>query len=108
MSRYFPHEQLVAYQLAAEVARWLAEDARFPPGTASLKDQAVRAGWSVALNVAEGRARGGDAGRNHYRIAAGSAAEACAALDLVRVPGAAAQQEKLRRVGALLRGLARV
>ena len=38
------------------------------------------------LNLAEGRARGGDAGRNHYLIAAGSEAEACACLDLVAPP----------------------
>ena len=65
----------------------------------------MRAAQSAALNIAEGRARGGDAGRNHYRIALGSAAEACAALDLVHVAGAADQQAKLRRVGALVRGL---
>ena len=105
MERYFDHERLIAYQLAAEVARWLTHDARFPPGTASLRDQAVRAAQSAALNVAEGRARGGDAGRNHYRIALGSAAEACAALDLVAVAGGAEQQAKLRRVGALVHGL---
>jgi four helix bundle protein len=105
MSRYFHHEQLVAYQLAAEVARWLLHEARFPTGAAALKDQAVRAAQSVALNLAEGRARGGDAGRNHYRLAAGSAAEACAALDLARVPRAAEQQQKLRRIGAMIHGL---
>ena len=53
------------------------------------------------------RSRGGDAGRNHYRIAAGSAAEACAALELVGTSEALALQPKLRRVGAMLRGLAR-
>jgi four helix bundle protein len=105
MERYFAHERLLADPLAAEVARWLVQEARFPHGAASLKDQAVRAAPSVALNVAEGRARGGDAGRNHYRVALGSAAEACAALDLMAVPGGAEQQEKLRRVGALIRGL---
>ena len=105
MSRYFHHEQLIAYQLAAEVARWLLHEARFPTGASALKDQAVRAAQSVALNLAEGRSRGGDAGRNHYRIALGSAAETCAALDMVRVPGGAEQQEKLRRIGAMIHGL---
>lgn len=105
MGHYFDHERLLAYQIAAEVARWLLHDARFPAGASALRDQAVRAGQSAALNVAEGRARGGAAGRNHYRIALGSAAEACAALDLAQVAGAGDQQEKLRRVGALLRGL---
>ena len=105
MSRYFDHEQLIAYQLAAEVARWVHHDAKFPAGTASLKDQAARAAWSMALNLAEGRAVGGSAGRHHYRVALGSAAETCAALDLVRVPGAAEQQAKLRRIGAMIHGL---
>lgn len=105
MSRYFHHEQLIAYKLAAEVAVWLLHEARFPVGAASLKDQAVRAAQSVALNLAEGRSRGGDAGRHHFRVALGSAAEACAALDLVRVPGGGEQQEKLRRIGAMIHGL---
>ena len=105
MEPYFDHERLIAYQLAAEVARWVLLEARFPTGASSLKDQAVRASQSVALNIAEGRARTGDAGRNHYRIALGSAAEVCAALDLVKVVGRADQQVKLRRIGAMLKGL---
>ena len=103
MSRYFDHEQLLAYQLAAEVARWVHHDAKFPAGTASLKDQTARAAWSMTLNLAEGRAVGGSAGRHHYRVALGSAAETCAAL--VALPDAAARQAELRRVGAMLRRL---
>ena len=67
----------------------------------------MRSSGSVVLNIAEGRARGGDAARNHYRIALGSAAEACAALDILPVPGAPEVQVKLRRVGAMLARLAR-
>ena len=78
----------------------------FPRGFASLKDQALRAAQSVVMNIAEGRGRGGDAGRNHYRIALGSAAETCAALDLLGSAAGAEQQQKLRRVGAMLRRLA--
>ena len=105
MDRYFDHEQLIAYQLAAEVARWIFHDARFPPGASSLRDQAVRASQSVALNLAEGRGQQGAVRRNNYRIAMGSAAETCAALELVRIPGAPEQQAKLRRIGAMLHGL---
>jgi hypothetical protein len=47
------------------------------------------------------------AGRNHYRIALGSAAETCAALDFAPVPGVADQQVKLRRVGAMLAKMSR-
>jgi len=102
----FDHENLDAYKIALEVARACVM-LRVAPGRAHLRDQLVRAADSVVLNLAEGRARGGDAGRNHYRIAAGSAAEACACLDLVGTPEAAAQQPKLRRIGAMLHGLRR-
>ena len=106
MEYRFDHENLDVYRLALEVARACAV-LRIPAGRAHLRDQLQRAADSVVLNIAEGRARGGDAGRNHFRIAAGSAAETCAALDLVGSPEAAAEQPKLRRIGAMLRGLLR-
>jgi len=106
VEHYFDHETLDVYKLALEVAR-ACTGLRIPPGRSHLRDQLQRAADSVVLNIAEGRARGGDAGRNHYRIAAGSAAEACAALDLVGSPEAALEQPKLRRIGAMLRGLVR-
>ena len=62
---------------------------------------------SVVLNIAEGRARGGKAEQNHYRIAQGSAAEACTVLDVVDITGASEQQSKLRRVGAMLNKMSR-
>jgi len=58
-------------------------------------------------NIGEGRSRAGDAGRDHCRIAWGRAAETCALLDLVVLPGAAERQQALRRVGATLAALAR-
>jgi four helix bundle protein len=61
---------------------------------------------SVVLNIAEGRSRGGKAGQNHFRIARGSAAEMCAVLDRLRLPGSLAQQDKLRAIGSMLTGLA--
>lgn len=106
MEYRFDHENLDVYKLGLEVARACAT-LRIPAGRSHLRDQLQRAADSVVLNLAEGRARGGDAGRNHYRIAAGSAAEACACLDLVGTVEAAEQQPKLRRVGAMLRGLTR-
>jgi four helix bundle protein len=102
----FAHESLDVYQLALDVARWVAT-ARFGSGNSDLRDQAVRASRSIVLNVAEGRARGGDAGRHHLRIALGSAAEVSAVLDLVALPGASEQQTSLRRVGAMLARMAR-
>lgn len=106
MEYRFDHENLDVYKLALEVAR-ACPGLRIAAGRSHLRDQLQRAADSVVLNLAEGRARGGDAGRNHYRIAAGSAAEACACLDLVGTAEAAEQQPKLRRVGAMLRGLTR-
>jgi hypothetical protein len=61
----------------------------------------------MVLNIAEGRGRTGDARRNPYRIALGSAAETCAALDIVPVPEASDVQTKLRPIGAMLAKLSR-
>ena len=77
-------------------------------GRAHLKDQGQRASDSVVCNIAEGASkRGTAAGRNNLRIALGEAGECCAVLDLVRISGAAEQQQKLRRIGAMLHRLAR-
>ena len=102
----FDHERLDCYQLALGVARELSS-VKFPRGDADLRDQAVRAARSVVLNIAEGRARGGGAQRNHYRIALGSAAEVCAALDLVALESREDLQNCLRRVGAMLAKISR-
>jgi four helix bundle protein len=109
MATGFPHENLDCYRLAVGVARWVAAS-RFPPRCANLTDQAVRAAQSVVLNIAEGAARGGPAGRNHFargrgRLALGSAAELCSVLDLVEVAEAAPRQAEIRRIGAMLRRL---
>ena len=96
-----PHERLICYRLALKVARWL-HATRFPRGATDLRRQAVRAADSVVLNIAEGASRQGDAAKNHFRIALGSAAETCAVLDLVELPDAEERQHDLRRVGAML------
>ena len=105
-SSFFPHETLRAYKLAVQVSRWVSAS-KFPRGMAWLKDQAQRAAGSVALNIAEGHGRSGQARRNHYEIAYASASEACAALDLIDLPGAAEQQQHLRDIGSMLAGLMR-
>ncbi len=98
------HENLDAYRLARDVARWVrATD--FARGDADLKDQALRASRSCVLNLAEGCSSLGGNRRKHFRIAMGSAAECCAALDLVVLPGAAERQDELRRVVAMLHKL---
>ena len=101
----FPHERLRCYRKALAVARWF-DGIRLPSFRHNLRDQGMRAMDSVVLNIAEGCARGGKAGQNHFRIARGSAAEMCAVLDRLALPDAEAQQEELRAIGAMLTGLA--
>ena len=102
----FDHEGYDVYRLTISVARWLHQ-ARFPRGRTDLRRQALRAVDSVALNIAEGCGRKRDAGKNHFRIALGSAAETCAVLDLVDLPDGGDQQDKLRRIGAMLAVMSR-
>ncbi|WP_230467677.1 four helix bundle protein [Lujinxingia vulgaris] len=98
---HFNHERLYCYQLAKEVVDWLNNE-KFPVGRSNLKDQTVRASESLLLNIAEGASRSGPSRANHYRIALGSAAEFCACLDLLPFRNKDEQQNKLRRVGAML------
>lgn len=103
----FPHERLVVYRLAVEAARRV-RTARWPRRTAHLRDQAVRASESIALNIAEGVGRGpGDARTNHHSIAFASAAECMAALDVVDLPDKDDIEALLRRIGAMLRSVTR-
>lgn len=100
----FPHEKLDCYQLAKTVARWTL-GARWPHGLSHLKDQANRAATSVPLNIAEGLQRHGKDRSYHYSVAAGSAAELSAILDLVSIEGSDEMQSLLDRIGAMLRKL---
>ena len=102
MSHILRHEQLHAYRVARDVARWVRKEARFPRGEASIRDQARRAADSVVLNLAEGSYREGKDRFHHFRIAMGSAAECCAVLDLVEVPGGTETQQQIRRVVAMI------
>ncbi len=109
MSDYlFDHERLDVFHLAVEVNHWFAA-ASFPAGRAHLRDQGLRAADSVLLNLAEGLPnRQANMGKRHFRIALGSAAEAAVVLALLpQLPGAPDTLKKLRRVGAMLRALAR-
>ena len=97
----FGHEKLDCYRLAVEVGLWL-KAAEFPKGDAGLKDQALRACRSIALNIAEGNAGDGKRRANYFNIARGSAAEVAACLDFVELAGAAEQKDKLRRINRML------
>ena len=72
----------------------------------SLADQLRRAASSVVLNIAEGNRRTGKDRLHFFRIAAGSAAEARAALEVARAWGmvgaAPVAEAELDRVLAML------
>jgi len=106
MTYEFTFESTDVYRLAVRVARWMRQ-APWRPDQRTLRDQGVRAAESTVLNIAEGWSRSGQAGRNHLRIAAGSAGECVAVLDLVDFKEAADRQQDLRRIGAMLNRLQR-
>ena len=97
---FFRHERLTCYQFAVEVGRWLRA-APFPPAEAELQKQAIRAADSIVLNLAEGSRQKGGNRQRHFRYAQGSAAEACAVLDIVALPDGPDVQLKLRRIAAM-------
>jgi|SRR5690242_14607075 len=113
MTNFFqlPHERLHAYQEARKLLECIREaeisDVR-------LRDQALRAGTSVCLNIAEAVGRTGSMDRARvFAIARGECCEAGAALDIARAsgrcrPGAAeAGATHARAAYALLTGLIR-
>jgi four helix bundle protein len=102
----FSFENLDVYKLSLSVNERVAAT-RWPVGRSHLKDQAIRAADSVVLNISEGCGRGRltKAGKNHFRIALGSAGEVFAVFQMLRTDPEL--QDDLRRVGAMLAGLAR-
>lgn len=97
----FRFEDLDCFKLALEVAEYI--DSINPRrGQANIYDQTLRAAQSVVMNISEGASRDGKAAINHFRIAQGSAGEALGGLFLLRCPDATANQDKLRRIGAML------
>ena len=97
----FTHERLDCYRVALEVNQWLKKQ-KFEPADKDTKNQATRASNSMLLNIAEGTSSRGNQRAFHLRKARASAAEVCACLDTVNLPDAQEQQQKLRRVGAML------
>jgi len=103
---YFSFERLDVYTLSVEVNRAVSR-LDWPAGRSHMKDQAIRAADSMALNVAEGaeRRRGSKAAKNHFSIAKGSAGEVFAVLDILDLdPGS---RGKLQRIGSMLSRLSR-
>jgi len=104
---YFDFENLDVFRLSVAVNQWFGSTP-FPPGRSHLKDQGLRASDSLVLNLAEGVARQGvKAGRNHLRIARGSAGECAAVLYCIDLPGKTEQLDSLRRIHQMLNKMAR-
>ena len=106
-----PVEKLIAYQVAREVLRLVAQA---QIRDAKLRDQAMRAAQSTCLNIAEavGRWSGADRVRV-FRIARGECTELWAALDVAELTQscnaeiAARAKRESGRLYALLTGLTR-
>jgi four helix bundle protein len=106
-----PHHNLIAYRVAVELLV-AVRDARVRD--AGLREQALRAAKSACLNIAEGAGRASRADRARvFAIARGEASEACAALEIAEVLGAASEETVQRcvalgsRLVGLLTGLIR-
>ncbi len=105
---------LVAQEVASSLIRSLRGSVEtLARHDASLADQLRRASSSVLLNLAEGQRRVGRDRLHLYRVAAGSAAEVHAALEIATAWGyladehVALSRELLDRELALLWGLTR-
>lgn len=105
----FPVERLDVFKVAVDVARSARRLAMPARDKHHMRDQLIRAVDSCLLNIAEGSTadRLSPVQRNHYRIAMGSACEACAALYVVDTAEAARLRRLLRRIGAMLSAMSR-
>jgi len=84
----FPHQQFDVYRLAVEFQALAA--GLLARGSGALRDQLDRASVSVLLNLSEGLGRRARREKAHlYSIAAGSACECSAILDLAERRGLA-------------------
>lgn len=110
---YFSFERLDAYRVAREFRAWVVDDLqdRIPKGESDSRDQIRRASKSIPFNIAEGAEQESlPMARKHYRHAKASAGECCAILndlEMLGVPGLESGFQMIRRLGAMLRRLAR-
>ena len=106
-----PHHKLIAYGVARELVLAVGAAAIRSP---HLRDQALRAAQSAALNCAEGAGRVSRADKARaFAIARAEAVEACAAVEIAQACGevSAAREERILRLAdrlvAFLTGLLR-
>ena len=112
LTTLFPHERLIAYQVACELLD-LARELRI--SDSKLRDQAMRAAQSACLNIAEAAGRFGGLDKARvFAIARGEACEVAAAIDIAarsrqcdkepaRVASAVARQHYVLLTGLIRR-----
>lgn len=104
----FAHHGLRVYGDARRLVRMVGEQ---PIHNAELRNQAMRASTSVALNIAEGAGQVGAAKKRHYKIARASLTEVVACYELARDLGETAKlngiSEQARIIGCVLTKLIR-
>ena len=106
----FDHEKLDVYQASVEFAGWaFGIAAGLAPAHRAARDQILRASQSIALNIAEGNGKRPGPDRARFlHIAAGSALECAAILDVLAVCGGLAEADRedgkrsLARIVAML------
>ena len=83
MAGKLPHHSLVAFEVATELLRVVAES---KIADTRLRDQALRAAKSVCLNIAEAAGRSARADQARvFTIARGEACEAAAAVEIASI-----------------------
>ncbi len=109
MQPLFNHERLDVYQEALALCGWWETCWRRCASLPNLRDQMDRASSSIPLNIAEGNGRFTPKDRSHYfRIAATSALECAACLDVLVVRKRLTAEEVLpakHRLQAIVRML---
>lgn len=109
MEPSFNHEKLDVYQESLALCGWWETCWRRCATLPNLRDQMDRASSSIPLNIAEGNGRFTPRDRSHYfRIAATSALECAACLDVLVVRGRLKAEEVLpakRRLQGIVRML---
>lgn len=108
----YEHQKLLVYAKAIDAVSELHLIARgLPPGLGDLRDQLLRAAYSIPLNIAEGAGEFSPSEKaRFYRMARRSGAECDAILDVIgRVvaspPASATARLLLAQLGAMLTNL---
>ena len=101
----FGHEKLDVYRLALDYVKWVYE---LNQGNLTIdrhiRDQWIRACYSIVLNIAEGNGRGGAADRRRFfEISRGSAYECAAIQDILATFGILEASVSMNRKTDLVR-----